>query len=157
MRAWDDIFMDIAKLIVEQSDEPSRKTSAVFVSIDGHIIASAANHFVRSFIVRDKSSDIRYQKPLKYAYIEHAERRAIYDACRRGVSLVKSTVYLPWFPCVECARALAEVRVARMVCVEPDWAEERYQFNQAREILEDAQVVISFYKEEEIIDVKETV
>jgi dCMP deaminase len=135
------VYMEIARLVAQLSDEPSRHTSAVFVSEDGaNIIASAANHSLPTSIWHED----RFQKPKKYLYIEHAERNAIYEACRRGTSLAGSTVYLPWFPCVECARALALVGVSCMVCVEPDWKEERHNFLDAKAILEEAGVRIRY-------------
>lgn len=139
MRLWDDIFMDVAKLIKEQSDNETRHTSVVFVDMDGRIVASGANHSVKSYVLPVKR---------KAPFMEHAERNAIYNACERGVSLKGTTAYLPWFPCAECARALVAVGIIRMVCVEPDWSEEKYQFHESREILENASVMISFYKEE---------
>jgi dCMP deaminase len=139
------VYMEIARLVAKLSDEPSRPTSAVFVSVDGaNIIASAANRSLPTSVWQEE----RFQKPKKYLYIEHAERNAIYDACRRGVSLKGSTVYLPWFPCVECARALALVGVSIMFCVEPDWKEERYNFLDAKAILEEAGVWIHYIREE---------
>jgi len=135
------VYMEIARLVAQLSDEPSRHTSAVFVSADGtNIIASAANHSLPKLMWHEE----RFQKPKKYLYIEHAERNAIYDACRRGVSLKGSTVYLPWFPCVECARALALVGIKNMVCVEPNWNEERYNFLDAKAILEESGVRIKY-------------
>jgi dCMP deaminase len=127
-------------LVAQTSDEPSRHTSAVFVSADGtNIIASAANHSLPI-----PMNPERFSAPKKYLYIEHAERNAIYDACRRGVSLKGSMVYLPWFPCVECARALALVGVSYMFCVEPDWNEEQYNFRDAKVILEGSGVRIKY-------------
>ena len=135
MRMWDDIFMDVAKLVKEQSDNATRHTSVVFVR-DGSIISSGSNHSVDSFVIGFP----------KVKFIEHAERNAIYNACKFGISLKGTTAYLPWFPCADCARALVAVGVVRMVCVEPDWTEVKYQFNESRQILENAQVMITFYK-----------
>lgn len=139
MRLWDDIFMDIAKLVAEQSDNATRRTSVVFVR-DGCIVASAANHSVKSYAIGS---------PKVNPFMEHAERNAIYDACKYGISLKGTTAYLPWFPCADCARALVGVGVVRMVCVEPDWSEVKYQFRESRQILQNASVMISFYKKEE--------
>lgn len=138
----DQLYMQIARLITNLSDEPSRKTSVVFVK-DGSIISSAANRTV----VGSKSLPERRERPLKYTFIEHAERVAIYGACRLGTSLVGSTAYLPWFPCAECSRALVEVGIYRAVVVEPDWSEERYQFRNSEAILLEAGVQITFFKE----------
>jgi deoxycytidylate deaminase len=78
--------------------------------------------------------------------IEHAERTAIYSATRRNASLMNTTAYIPWFPCVDCARALAEVGVIRLVCEEPNWEETRYSFREAAEVLRDAGVQVDYAK-----------
>jgi dCMP deaminase len=139
----DRVFMEIAKLVTKLSDEPSRKTSVVFITDDGSIIASGANRTV----LGSEPLPERRERPLKYTFIEHAERVAIYAACRRGTPLIDSTAYLPWFPCADCSRALVEVGVGRVVVVEPYWTEERYQFRCSEAILREAGVEISFFKE----------
>lgn len=53
--------------------------------------------------------------PRKYDYIEHAERGAIYDAARRGLPTVGSTMYAIWFSCPECARAIIAAGVSAVV------------------------------------------
>ena len=59
----------------------------------------------------DKSE--RYERPLKYLYTEHAERNAIYFAARQ--ILEGSTIYLQWFPCADCARAIIQSGIAKIV------------------------------------------
>jgi dCMP deaminase len=140
----DRVYMEIAKQVAALSTDKSRKTSVVFVDVfKDSIIASGVNRIVPG--VWDHPE--RYERPLKYAYTEHAERAAIYASCSRGTSLDGSTAYLPWFPCVDCARALAEVGVARVVVVEPDWNEERYDFRNSEAILRESQVEIEYFKE----------
>jgi dCMP deaminase len=138
----DQLYMQIARSITQLSNEPSRKTSVVFVK-EGSIIASGVNRSV----VGSEPLPERFERPLKYTFIEHAERVAIYGACRRGTSLVGSTAYLPWFPCAECSRALSEVGVVQVVAIEPDWNEERYDFKNSATILRDARIIIKYLKE----------
>jgi dCMP deaminase len=48
----------------------------------------------------------RQDAPLKYAYIEHAERAVIYKAAAAGAATAGATLYCPWFACTDCARAI---------------------------------------------------
>jgi dCMP deaminase len=57
----------------------------------------------------------RHARPLKYAFVEHAERNVIFLAANRGVSTMNSTMYVPWFACADCARAIIQSGVARVV------------------------------------------
>lgn len=47
--------------------------------------------------------------------IEHAERIAIYTAARAGLSLDKATMYCPWFACLDCAKAIIESGISKIV------------------------------------------
>lgn len=90
----------------------------------------------------------RLERPAKYAYTEHAERNAIYLAASRGWKLYGSTMYLSWFPCADCARAIVQSGIKRLVAVEPDWSEARYGFEDARLILLEGGVQIDFIPKE---------
>lgn len=51
----------------------------------------------------------------KYDYIEHAERAAIYKAAQAGYSTAGSTLYVVWFACPDCARAIIAAGVSTVV------------------------------------------
>lgn len=58
------------------------------------------------------------QPPLKYAYIEHAERAVIFKAaqdCNREEDFRRATLYAPWFACPDCARAIIAVGIKEVV------------------------------------------
>ena len=57
----------------------------------------------------------RLERPLKYQYIEHAERNAVYAAAKRGHALEGETLYVPWFACSDCARAIIQAGIAEVV------------------------------------------
>lgn len=57
----------------------------------------------------------RKERPLKYSFIEHAERNAIYDAAKKGIKLEGSILYTPWFPCAECARAIIQAGIEEII------------------------------------------
>src|SRR5690606_16026096 len=57
----------------------------------------------------------RWERPLKYKFVEHAERGAVYDAARAGISLKGADMYSPWASCCDCARAIAMSDIGRLI------------------------------------------
>ena len=96
------------------STDPSTQNGAVLVSFDGwrdgQIVAWGANHFPQGVL----ESDERWQRPLKYSYVEHAERNAIFDAAARGVATAGLTMYVPWFACADCGRAIIQAGISNI-------------------------------------------
>lgn len=96
----------------EHATDPSTQNGAVLVNpLTKEIISYGANRFPTSV----NESDERWERPLKYSYVEHAERDAIYNAARRGVSTEGSHMYCYWAACADCARAIIQVGVARLI------------------------------------------
>ena len=94
----------------------------------------------------------RLQRPLKYSFLEHAERGAIYAAARAGLKTAGATLYCPWFACADCARAIICAGITRVVGhVRPRmhsperWAE---SIAQADRMLREADVQIDLLKDE---------
>ena len=54
-------------------------------------------------------------RPTKYAWIEHAERNAIYSAARAGVALAGARMYVELMPCVDCARAIIQAGISEVI------------------------------------------
>ena len=71
-------------------------------------------HFVEQSRVLHEE---RWERPEKYEWIEHAERNAVYNAARVGVSLNGCTAYLNWEPrpCIPCARAFIQAGISEVV------------------------------------------
>lgn len=57
----------------------------------------------------------RLQRPKKYGYIEHAERNVVYRAAKEGWCLEGLTMYVPWASCTDCARAIVQSGITRVV------------------------------------------
>jgi dCMP deaminase len=64
-----------------------------------------------------KKTPERCDRPLKYQYLEHAERTAIFRAGAHGINTTDSTLYCPWYACVDCARAIISAGVNECVGV----------------------------------------
>ncbi|MCA9666194.1 MAG: hypothetical protein KC503_11425 [Myxococcales bacterium] len=107
----DRAFMCMAyKVAAETSQDPNTQVGAVIVR-GGKVILSGANHLPKGVQVTEQ----RMQRPDKYSFIEHAERNAIFSGAKRGVAIGGSTIYVPWWPCNDCARAIVQSGVKEVV------------------------------------------
>ena len=94
----------------------------------------------------------RMLRPAKYLWSEHAERNAVYNAARLGVPLVGCTCYVNWFPCADCARAVIQCGMIRLVGLEPTDADETWDAAMAvaREMFDEAGIEVVLYRHEGI-------
>lgn len=106
------------RVAAEQSTDPSTQNGAVLVNFNhtpsspnGLILWSAANHFP----YKVAETPERWQRPLKYSYVEHAERNVIYGAARNGIRTEGLTLYVPWYACADCARAIIQAGIGEVV------------------------------------------
>lgn len=133
-------------LSAERSRDLNTKVGCIVTSPDHVIKANGWNDFPRGV---DDTCDHRRQRPLKYMWTEHAERNAIYNAGRSGTSLVGCHMYLRWFPCCDCARAIIQSGIEKVFCSEPDWADPTWgeQFIQSLTMMNQAGVEVTFFEE----------
>jgi dCMP deaminase len=140
-------FMELARHIGTWSKDPQTKVGCVIVGPDGEIRSTGCNGFPRG--VRDDVAE-RRAKPDKYRWTEHAERNAIYTAARTGIPLKGCQMYLPWFPCMDCTRAIVQVGLRELVALEPNltdpvWGED---FRLAVALLAESDVCVRWYQDE---------
>lgn len=142
MSDLDLLFMQAARSAAELSDDRSRKVGCIIVGSDDVIRVRGSNRFPDGV----QQNDERHQRPEKYFWIEHAERNAIYYAARMGISLRGCRAYLPWFPCMDCARALAAAGIVELVAVEPDLTDPKWgdDFKRVGTLLREAGVAVRF-------------
>lgn len=137
---WDIYFLDLAKRTALQSKDRSTKLGAVVVGPDREVRATGYNGFPRGI---DDEAPERHERPLKYRFTEHAERNAVFNAARVGVSLKGCVLYCAWPPCCDCARAIIQAGIVEVVVESmtvPDrWAED---MTHARVMLSEAGVRI---------------
>jgi len=81
--------------------DPSTKT----------VVSSGANHFPQGV----REVDSRWERPIKYEFVEHAERNAIYSAARHGIKTKGLHIYCYWAACADCARAIIQCGITRLV------------------------------------------
>lgn len=120
---WDLKFFDLSIYISKWSKDINTKVGAVIVNDSNRIISTGYNGFV---IGCDDSIEERYSKEKKYFYTEHAERNAIYSAAEKGDSTRNSTIYVQLYPCVDCARAIIQSGIKKVVCNKPDFNNEKW-------------------------------
>lgn len=142
---WDKRLFALAKQVAEWSSDPNTKVGSVIAGPRNDVRALGYNGLPRN--IEDTAGF--FERPLKYLWIEHAERNAIYTAARIGVPLAGCRMYVSWFPCADCARAIVQVGIAEVVCVEPNWSHPTWsdQFLQARRLLESGSVGVRFVKD----------
>lgn len=143
MSSQDRYFMDAARNVANGSPDRSRKVGCIIVGPDGGLRAIGCNCFPEGV---DGTIEARHERPEKYFWIEHAERNAIYSAAKAGVSLRGCRAYLPWFPCMDCARALVQSGIVELIAIRPDindpkWGED---FKRVETLLAEAGVVLRF-------------
>jgi dCMP deaminase len=72
--SWDQYFMSMAYLVSMKSKDKSTKVGCVIVGPDNEVVSTGYNSFPR--LLNDNVA-ARSERPLKYMFIEHAERNAI--------------------------------------------------------------------------------
>ena len=144
---WDNRFMELARYVGRWSKDESRKVGCVIVGTGNEVRAIGYNGFPRG--VNDEIED-RHERPLKYKWTEHAERNAIFSAARAGIALLGCRMYLPWFPCMDCARAIVQCGIVQLICVKPDFSDPRWgnDFTVVPRLLEEGGVNLRFVTEE---------
>ena len=140
---WDQRFIELADTISGWSDDPATKVGAVLVGLGNEVIAVGYNGLPRGLA---DQSNLRLTAPEKYTWIEHAERNAIFAAARLGVATLNSRMYLSWYPCADCARAIVQAGIAELIAREPDWHSDRWgvSFQQALAFLTEAGVGVRY-------------
>lgn len=141
---WDRRFLELAKMFGTWSKDRSAGTGCVIVGSDRLLRVTGYNGFVRGI---DDEVSKRHERPEKYLWTEHAERNAIYNAAKLGISLDRCTAYVNWFPCADCARAIVQSGIVRLVGLEPNTADERWgsEFKLASDMLHESGVEITLY------------
>lgn len=141
VKTWDRYFLDLCELVATRSKDRSTRVGCVIVGpAPGYEIRSTGyNSFPRGC---DDQRPEWHERPLKYLVTEHAERNAIYNACRHGAALEGCTLYVPWRPCTECARGIVQVGIAAVV-LDPEYPVLEGQHDRWREDMDTAELVLA--------------
>lgn len=100
--SWVSEALRIAYQLATASPDPSTQNGAFILDREATVHGQACNTFTTGI---DITPDL-LERPKKYAYIEHAERNAIYTAARGGH--IPWIMVCPWAACADCARAIVQ-------------------------------------------------
>jgi dCMP deaminase len=115
--SWDSYFMAMVYLVASRSKDKRAHIGAVIIGPQKEIRSTGYNGFVRRL---DDTVSERYEKPEKFFWFEHAERNAVYNASRNGVTLEDCTMYTNGIPCADCARGIIQSGIKEVV-VDKEW------------------------------------
>jgi len=111
--SWDDYFMGLAHLSAQRSKDPNTQVGAVIVNNQNRVVGIGYNGFpygcdddVFPWARDGKSNDT------KYPYVVHAELNAILNS---NQSCKGCTIYVSLFPCNECAKAIIQSGISKIV------------------------------------------
>lgn len=146
---WDKYFLNIAEQVKEKSKDKRTHIGAVIVGKDNEIVSTGYNSFPRG--INDNIEE-RQERPEKYYWIEHAERNAIYNAARIGVSLRESTMYLTCgIPCSDCAKGIISSGIKRIHCKIKDTTRNREYWDEhakrSLQMFKESGVEVIFYND----------
>ena len=143
---WGEYFINIAEQVKLKSKDNNTKIGVVIVGKDNEIVSTGYNSFPRGI---DDSVEERQEKPEKYFWFEHAERNAIYNAARIGVSTLGTTMYMTCgISCADCARAIINAGISKIVlrsgkgAMSLKWVESAQRSNQ---MFKEAGIQIEYY------------
>ena len=149
---WVEYFYNIAEQVKEKSKDNRTKIGAVIVGKDKEIVSTGYNSFPRGI---DDWKPERQERPEKYYWFEHAERNAIYNAARIGVSTKGCTMYLTCgMVCADCARAIINAGIVRIFLKRGGGAKsDKWLESAARSemMFEEAGVSVQYYDDVTII------
>lgn len=153
--SWDEYFMGIALLSGKRSKDPNTQVGACIVK-DNKIIGMGYNGLPKGCdddeYPWDKEGDFLNTK---YPYIVHAELNAILNSIHSN--LKDSIIYVALFPCNECAKAIIQSGIKKVVYLSDKYKDSdvfkasRKLFNSAGVILEQLdikdEIIISIDKD----------
>jgi len=145
MSTWDQKFMALAQHIGAWSKDRGRKVGAVIVGVDNEIRSTGFNGLPRG--VRDDIEERHCRETKeKYLWAAHAERNAIYNAARIGVSLKGCRIYCTLYPCVDCVIALIQSGLVELITTKPDFNDPQWgeSYKRARVMLDEAKITVRY-------------
>lgn len=143
---WDEYFINIAEQVKLKSKDRKTQIGVVVVGKDNEIVSTGYNSFPRG--INDNLNE-RQERPEKYFWFEHAERNAIYNAARIGVSTLGTTMYMTCgMSCSDCARAIINSGVSKIVLRKGKGAKgDKWNESSIRSIqmFKEAGVIVEYY------------
>ena len=119
--SWDEYFMGLAHLSAMRSKDPSTQVGAVIVDAEHKVVGIGYN----GLPIGCSDDEFPWDREggmleTKYAFVVHAELNAILNSTR---DLHGCTLYVSLFPCNECAKAIIQSGIRRIVYEDDKYAE----------------------------------
>lgn len=113
--SWDQYFMGVAELAAMRSKDPNTQVGACIVDRENKIASTGYNGMPTGCSDDEfpwgKTSEEALEN--KYMYVVHSELNAILNY--RGESLKGCTLYVTMFPCNECAKAIIQAGIRKVI------------------------------------------
>lgn len=113
--SWDEYFMGTALLASKRSKDPNTQVGACIVNDKKRIMSIGYNGFPMGCdddsFPWERAADNSFDT--KYPYVCHAELNAILN--NRGANLEGCTIYVGLFPCCECAKAIIQSGIKKII------------------------------------------
>mgnify|MGYP002853810393 CR=1 FL=1 len=111
--SWDQYFMGLAKLSARRSKDPNTQVGACIVNEERKVVGLGYNGMPYGM----NDADAPWERvgdvlDTKYAYVVHAELNAILNST---TSLKGCTIYVSLFPCNECAKAIVQSGIRKVI------------------------------------------
>jgi dCMP deaminase len=146
--SWVEYFRQIAHAIKLKSKDKHTQIGAVIVGSNSEIRSTGYNSFPRGI---EDFHDERKERPEKYYWMEHAERNAIINAARIGVSTNSCVMYTTCdIPCVDCTRAIINAGIKIIYCEKGQGAKgEHWEEHTKRslQMIKEARLTVWYYGE----------
>src|SRR5437868_14568969 len=101
--SWDEYYLNICQVVAQRSKDPNTQIGCVIIGPAHEIRSTGYNSFPRG--IRDDVPE-RLVRPVKYLWIEHAERNAICNAARMGTATEACPIYVAIMPSMDCAGSI---------------------------------------------------
>ena len=136
--SWDEYFMNMAILASTRSKDPSTKVGAILVK-DKFVLSTGYNGLASKL-----NDDIkeRWERPLKYRLVIHAEMNAIIQGLRKRVDLTDATLYCTLYPCTECAKALIQSGIKEIIYLKRNNIRFEEDFKLSEKMFQECKVLV---------------
>ena len=111
--SWEDYFMGLAHLSALRSKDPNTQVGACIIDNEKKVVSIGYNGMPRGC----DDNEFPWEREggfldTKYAFVVHAELNAILNSPR---SVKDCTIYVSLFPCNECAKAIIQSGIRKIV------------------------------------------
>lgn len=114
--SWDEYFIGIAALTAMRSKDPNTQVGACIVSNDNRVLSvgynGAPNGFDDDDFPWDREGD---RLETKYPYVCHSELNAILNFRGNMRELQTARIYVHYFPCVDCTKAIIQAGIKEVI------------------------------------------